>query len=162
MLQVQDALIRFALEEMVANDKYPLHMERISENTRRLRERVQAKDIRGTLRAMIRYHELIVDASGNEYLKNVTRRHYLYHYERHVRDLATLDQLERAVEPYEKATQALLQRDGAGAYQCMRFKNYGFIAGLAGESSPLPVEPSSPAPSTADAPSNRKRKSAHV
>jgi DNA-binding GntR family transcriptional regulator len=130
MLQVQDALIRFALEEMVTRPNYDLHLQRLSEQTRKLRERLEANDVRGVLRGMVRYHMLVVEASGNEYLKNITRRHYLYHHERHVRDLAPIELLARAVSAYEEATEALHQRDAERAYQCMRLKNYDFIAGL--------------------------------
>lgn len=146
MLQVQDALIRFAFEEMVAHPRYGVHMQRVSAATRKLRERAAARDARGVLRGMIRYHMLVVEASGNQYLKNITRRHYLYHYERHIRDLASMDLLQRAVDAYEEATRALLQRDGARAYHCMRFKNYDFIAGLEAEGpSATAARPSQPA-----------------
>ncbi|MET0985099.1 MAG: GntR family transcriptional regulator [Steroidobacteraceae bacterium] len=164
MLQVQDALIRFALEEMVVHANYAMHMERLSEQARKMRERLQAKDHRGMLRAMIRYHELLIEASGNQYLKNVSRRHYLYHYERHIRDLTTLEQLERAVGPYEQATEALRQRDGARAYQCMRIKNYDLITALESESPPAMEDATSPSPPAAilKKTPRRKRTPAHA
>jgi DNA-binding GntR family transcriptional regulator len=164
MLQVQDALVRLALEEMVVSADYSEHMERLFEITRKMRERADARDHRGILRAMIRYHELVVEASGNQYLKNITRRHYLYHYERHVRDMARFEHLERAVAPYEKATQALLQRDGVRAYRCMRLKNYEFIAELSAESPHSSHETTEPSPPAGEnrKPATRKRKAALV
>ncbi|MET0988804.1 MAG: GntR family transcriptional regulator [Steroidobacteraceae bacterium] len=134
MLLVQDALNRTALEQMVASPEYSLYMAQLFDQARRMRERAVAKDHRGILRAMIRYHELVCEASGNEYLVRITRRHYLYPYERRIRDVASFEELERSVGPYEKGTQALLRRDAARAYQCMSMKNYDFISALARES----------------------------
>jgi DNA-binding GntR family transcriptional regulator len=158
MLQVQDALIRFALEEMVLNPNFDAYMERVSELTRKMRERAEAQDVRGVLRGMIRYHVLVVEASGNQYLKNITRRHYLYHYERHIRDLASIDMLDRAVNAYEQSTKALLQRDGARAYQRMRFKNYDFIAGLEAESPSANAASPSPSAGVTKNPARRRSK----
>ncbi|MET0658964.1 MAG: GntR family transcriptional regulator [Steroidobacteraceae bacterium] len=134
MLLVQDALNRAGLEQMVASPDYSLYMAQLFDQARKMRELAVAKDHRGILRAMIRYHELVSEASGNEYLKRITRRHYLYPYERRIRDIASFEELERSVGPYEKGTQALLRRDAARAYQCMSMKNYDFISALAQES----------------------------
>jgi DNA-binding GntR family transcriptional regulator len=133
MLRVQDALMRLALEEMVTSPNYSQHMARLFEQARKLHERAEAKDARGILRGMIRYHELVGEASGNAYLISITRRHYHYHFERRLLDIVSFEELEHGVGLYEKATQALLRRDAVRAHHCMSMHNYDFIAQLAAE-----------------------------
>ncbi|MDB5971516.1 MAG: GntR family transcriptional regulator [Hydrocarboniphaga sp.] len=138
MLKVLVGLLCVGIDEVASGPAHAQIVKELTVQAADIKRNIVAKDGRGLLAAMVRYHETIIEGSDNAYLQDMNRRVHFHHYSRHVFDAIQFSDLAMSASIYAEVTRSLRARNADQACRAFKASMAGFIRSIEPPAESLP------------------------